>query len=230
MIELTSEMITFPSNGHMTPGYLTRPNDGKAYPGVVVLQEWWGLVPHIKEVADRLARAGFVALAPDLYHGQAAEEPDEARKLAMGMDRARAVLDVQSAAKYLQSAHVATPKIGVVGWCMGGGLSLMAAAQDQAGAFGASVVFYGRPLTAEEMASLKAPVLGLFGELDGGIPVEMVKGFEQALQTLGIPHDITIYEGAQHAFFNDSRPQIYHPTAAASAWEKMLAWYGRYLV
>ena len=94
--------MNFPSTRHAAPGYLAQPADGQAHPGVVVIQEWWGLVPHIKDVAERLAREGFVALAPDLYHGQAADEPDEARKLAMALDAQRAVQEIAAAARYLK--------------------------------------------------------------------------------------------------------------------------------
>lgn len=225
-----TEMIEFVTNTHRVPGFLARPADEGRYPGVVVIQEWWGLVPHIKDVAQRFAQAGFVALAPDLYHGQAAEEPDEARKLAMGLDRGRAVAEILAAAHYLQSLEQVSPKqIGVVGWCMGGALALSAAADSQ-GELGAAVAFYGRPLSPDDTTRLSVPILGLYGEQDGGIPVAAVRAFEQELEAHGVPHEIHIYEGAQHAFFNDDRPQAYHAVAAQDAWEKTLAWFGRYLV
>lgn len=111
--------------GPTTPGYLAMPAQAGRFPGIVVIQEWWGLVPHIKDVTERFARGGFVALAPDLYHGQAADEPDEARKLAMALDRERAVQEILAASRFLRSLDEVTPKkIGVVGWCMGGGLAL----------------------------------------------------------------------------------------------------------
>lgn len=229
MTHLITHMINFPCNGHTTPGYLVRPDDEALHPGVVVIQEWWGLVPHIRDVAERFARAGFVALAPDLYHGEAAQEPDEARKLAMGLNRETAVSEILAAARYLQTDSAVSPKrIGTVGWCMGGGLSLSAAASSQ-GEIGAAVCFYGRPLSPDDTAQLQVPVLGLFGELDGGIPVETVRAFEQELQTHGKTYEIHIYPNAPHAFFNDARPQIYQPQAAQDAWNKTVAWFGRYL-
>ncbi len=229
MSDPITQMVLFPCNGHTTPGYLARPDDNQPHPGIIVIQEWWGLVPHIKDVAERFARAGFVALAPDLYHGEAAAEPDEARKLAMGLDRQRAVEEILAAARYLQEESAVFPKqIGTVGWCMGGGLSLSAAASSS-GEIGAAVCFYGRPLSPEDTARLQVPVLGLFGELDGGIPVETVHTFEQTLQTHQKTYTIHIYPGAPHAFFNDARPHIYQPEAARDAWEKTLAWFGRYL-
>jgi carboxymethylenebutenolidase len=229
MAALITEMINFPSDGRITPGYLARPVDGDTHPGLVVIQEWWGLVPHIKQVAERFAGEGFVALAPDLYYGETADEPDEARKLAMQLDRDRAVREITAAAQYLKSRTDVKPKkIGAVGWCMGGGLALSAATHN--GDIGAAVAFYGRPLAEGDTAKIQAPVLGLYGEDDLGIPVETVKAFERELEIHGIPHEIRIYPGAGHAFFNDTRPGAFHAEAALDAWQRTLAWYRRYLV
>ena len=230
MTALETRMIEFPINAHRAPGYLAQPADGQAHPGVVVIQEWWGLVPHIKDVAERLAREGFVALAPDLYHGQAAAEPDEARQLAMALDANRAVQEIAAAARYLKKLdHVAPPKVGVVGWCMGGGLSLSTAAHH-ADLIGAAVAFYGRPLTASDAAKLHVPVLGLYAEHDHGIPVEAVQAFAAEMKKQRVPHEVHIYPGTSHAFFNDTRPQIYQAAAAQAAWQKTLAWFRKYLV
>ena len=226
MTEILTKMIEFPSNGGTTPGFLAQPSDNGQWPGVILLQEWWGLVPHILEVAERLAGEGFVVLAPDLYHGQRAAEPDEARKLSMALDRQRAIREVSAAAKLLVSLEGTHPRIGVMGFCMGGGLSLSAAAHDSA--LGAVVCFYGRPLEAADTARIKCPVLGFFGEEDGGIPLSLVYDFQKALTAHQIVHDIHVYAGAQHAFFNDSRP-AYHPDAAADAWQRTLDWFRAHL-
>ena len=229
MTAIETHMIDFPINAHTAPGYLAQPADGDAHPGVVVIQEWWGLVPHIKDVAERFAREGFVALAPDLYHGQAATEPDEARKLAMALDAQRAVQEIAAAARYLKKLQNVRPqKAGVVGWCMGGGLSLSAAAHH-ADLFGAAVAFYGRPLTASDTARLEVPVLGLYAEHDHSIPVEAVHAFEAEMDKRHVPHAVHIYSGVSHAFFNDTRPQIYQAAGAQDAWQKTLAWFRRYL-
>lgn len=229
MTDIKTEMIEFPINAHAAPGYLARPADDRTHPGVVVIQEWWGLVPHIKDVAERLAREGFAALAPDLYHGQAASEPDEARKLAMALDAQRAVQEIAAAARYLKKLSGVNPKqIGTVGWCMGGGLSLSTAAHH-GDLIGAAVAFYGRPLTASDTAKLKVPVLGLYAEHDHGIPVEAVRAFEEELQKQAVPHEIHLYAGTQHAFFNETRPQIYDAVAAQDAWHRTLTWFRQYL-
>ena len=228
-MSVTAKMIEFPLSGGTTPGYLAMPGGSGNHPALVVIQEWWGLVPHIKDVAERFAHEGFIALAPDLYHGQVAEEPDEARKLAMDLDRNRAVAEIVAAACYLKAMDIVQPnKIGIVGWCMGGGLALSTTAS--CGDIGATVAFYGRPLDADDTARLTAPVLGLYGELDQGIPVEAVRAFEQELKAHDITHEVHVYPGAGHAFFNETRPHIYHAEAAKEAWQKALAWFRRYLV
>lgn len=225
---ILQKMVAFPSGDVQVPGYLAQPETG-SYPGLVVIQEWWGLVPHIKDVARRFSRQGFVALAPDLYHGQAASEPDDARKLAMDLDRQRAVVEIQAAIGYLQGLESVHPKkIGVVGWCMGGALTIYTAAASRE--VGAAVAFYGGIQDVSIAASIQAPLLGLYGEHDHGIPVERLHSFDEELQKHGVRHEIHIYPGAQHAFFNDARPNSYHPEAAADAWERTLAWFRQYLV
>lgn len=223
---MSGRMIQFPSNSHRTPGYLVTPQGDGPFPAVVAIQEWWGLVGHIKDVADRLAAEGFVALAPDLYHGQVAEEPNEARKLAMALDRARAIEEIAAAVRYLRGLGQADGKVGMVGWCMGGGLALSAAANGaQADAV---VCFYGRPLEANDTAKLKVPVLGLYGDKDGGNPLSIVQDFDKELDKRGVTHQIHVYAGAEHAFFNDDRP-AFHPQAAADAWQRTLAWFRQHL-
>ncbi len=229
MPKVRTQVVEFPSNGDSAPGYLAQPTEGGPYPGLVVIQEWWGLVPHIKEVTGRFAQQGFVAMAPDLYHGEAATEPDEARKLSMAFDRVRAIKEIRAAADYLAAMEsVAPKKTGLVGWCMGGGLALSAAAHNGE-AIGAVVAFYGRPLEASDTAKLHTPVLGLYGELDKGVPSTLVRDFEKELKKNGVVHEVRIYPDAGHAFFNDSRPQAYHPESAEDAWKRALDWFRRHL-
>jgi carboxymethylenebutenolidase len=229
MSTANGKMIQFPSNAHTTPGYLSLPKGDGSFPAVVAIQEWWGLVGHIKDVADRIAAEGFVTLAPDLYHGESASEPNEARKLAMALDRGRAIAEINAAAKYLRSLDIVQPKkVGIVGWCMGGGLALSTAAHSDL--VDAVVCFYGRPLEAADTAKLRAPVVGLYGDLDTGNPQSIVQDFDKQLEKSGVPHYVHIYAGAQHAFFNDGRPEAYHPEASADAWGRTLAWFRQYLV
>lgn len=228
MTEIKTEMIEYVSEAGNTPGYLASPAREGLFPGVVIIQEWWGLVPHIQDVSNRFAREGFVALAPDLYHGQVADEPDEARKLAMELDRARAVGEIVAAIQCLRELESISPKkIGVVGWCMGGWLAIATAAANSH--VGAVVVFYGNPGDLSFVPKIQAPLLGLYGEHDHGIPVDLVRSFESALNEHGIVNEIYIYPNAQHAFFNDTRKEIYSPDAAQDAWTRTLDWFRQYL-
>jgi carboxymethylenebutenolidase len=228
MTEIISRMVNYPSNTGTTPGYLSHPKETGKYPGVIVIQEWWGLVPHIKDLVDRFAGEGFYALAPDLYHGQATSEPDEARKLAMELDREQAVAEIVAALRHLQALDQVSPKqIGVVGFCMGGMLAVATASASRE--VGAAVAFYGGARNLELVSTIQCPLLGLFGEEDQGFPPETVRAFEQELEKFGVPHEIHIYPGAGHAFFNDARPHIYHPEAAKDAWERTLRWLRAYL-
>ena len=211
------EMVQFPSNGGNTSGYLSIPEKGSG-PGVVVIQEWWGLVDHIKEVCDRFAAEGFVALAPDLYHGKTTKSPDEAGKLMMALRIDEAEKDLSGAVQYL-SAHDATmgEKVGVVGFCMGGALSLYTATKNSN--IGACVVFYGgHPKVKPDLPNLHAPVLGLFAEKDGFVTPALVHELEKQLIELGKQVEVVIYPGADHAFFNDTRPEVYDPQASNDAW------------
>src|SRR5438309_12099807 len=221
------ERITFKANGTGTAGYLARPERGG--PGVIVIQEWWGLVPHIESIADRFAEAGFVALAPDLYHGRSTKSPDEAGKMMMAMRIDAAERDLAGAIDYLSAQREVRPKkIGTVGFCMGGALSLFAASKNPE--VGACVVFYGgHPNVKPDLAALQAPVLGLYAGKDGFVTPAVVNGLHEKLTTLGKRHEFHTYPNADHAFFNDSRPQVYDAGAASDAWAKTLAFLRREL-
>lgn len=225
----TGTMVEFQANGGTAPGYLVRPEGDGPFPGVVVIQEWWGLEDHIKDVAERFAREGYVALAPDLYRGQVAEEPDDARKLAMEMELNQALRDIQGAVNYLVSQPYVEPKqAGVIGFCMGGRLAMMMSYRGQH--VGAVAVFYGggaKP-SDDDLKAISAPMLGIYGDKDHGIPVEQVQEWDTKLHEFGKTHDIIIYPDAPHAFFNDTRT-AYRPDAAADAWRRTLEWFGTYL-
>jgi carboxymethylenebutenolidase len=217
-------MVKFQSNGGETEGYLSVPESGHGA-GVVVIQEYWGLVPHIKQVCDRFAAEGFVALAPDLYHGRSTTSPDEAGKLMMALDIDRAEKDLRGAIQFLL-AHPATTgaQVDTVGFCMGGALSLYAASKNEQ--VGACIVFYGiHPKVRPDFDSLRAPVLGFFGERDEMVTPAKVRDLEEELKQHGKPAEMHIYTGAGHAFFNDARPEAYNPQAAADAWRRTLAFF-----
>ena len=222
------ERVTFKANGHDTTGYLARPASGTG-PGVIVIQEWWGLVPHIEDVADRFAKEGFFALAPDLYHGEKATGPDQAGKLMMALDIDRAAKDLAGAIDHLKAQPgVSGGTVGTIGFCMGGALSLFAASKNPE--VGACVVFYGgHPKVQPDLPALKAPVLGIWAGKDGFVTPEVVKQLDSKLTELGKPHQFHTYPNSDHAFFNDTRPEVYDPAAAKDAWDKTLAFFRREL-
>ena len=214
------EMIEFKSNGGTCTGYLA----GTSGPGVIVIQEWWGLVPHIKDIADRFAAEGFVALAPDMYHGEVTSEPDLAGKLLMSMNLATAGKDLSGAVDALQERTGRT-KVGATGFCMGGGLALMAACL-RPDAISAVAPFYGgmRPDTVIEWDNLAAVVEGHYAETDRGTAApEAVKELEATLRAKGKNATFHVYPGTQHAFFNDTRPEVYDAEVSQVAWDRMLA-------
>ena len=224
---MPSEMVKFPSNGSELEAYLAVPDTLDRSPGVIVVQEWWGLVPHIKDVANRFAQAGYVALAPDLYHGRSTSEPDEANKLMLDMKREVAARDLNAAVNYLAIHPMCTGKVGTVGFCLGGGLSLLAACSNDKVA--ACVDFYGvLPGGQPDCQKLAAPVLGLFGERDPWVPPDAVEKLERELRESGKTVETVIYENAEHAFFNDTA-ESYDDDAAADAWRRTLEWFERYL-
>jgi carboxymethylenebutenolidase len=223
---MAGKMVEFPANGTKTAGYLATPAAGKG-PGVLVIQEWWGLVQHIKNVADRFAAEGFTALAPDLYHGKTASEPDEAGKLFMALNIGQAEKDLRGAITYLLGQS-STKKVGVVGFCMGGQLALFAATLNPA--IGACVNFYGvHPNVKPDYTKLSAPVLGLFAEKDQFVMPQVAKDLDAAVKKAGKPSEIHIYPNVDHAFFNDERPDVYHKASADDAWRRTLALFRQHL-
>lgn len=217
--------VKVPINGREITAYLSR--SSTQGPSVIVLQEWWGLVPHIEHVCDRLAAEGFTAMAPDLYHGERANGPDEARKFMMALNFSETEADLMSVIKYLQAKSNNT-KVGTVGFCMGGMLSLYTACINQS--VGACVDFYGvHPNVKPDLSRLEAPVLGFFGANDHVVPVESVRQLEERLQSLNKNVEFIVYDDADHAFFNDTRPEVYNHQAAIDAWKRMLAFYREHL-
>jgi carboxymethylenebutenolidase len=215
-------MVKFPANGGTTDGYLATPASGKG-PGVLVIQEWWGLVGHIKNVADRFAAEGFTALAPDMYHGKTANEPDGAGKLFMALNIGQAEKDLKGASAYL-GQHSSTARLGAVGFCMGGQLALFAATLNPS--IGATVDFYGvHPNVKPDYSKLSGPVLGLFAEKDGFVTPETARQVDADIKKAGKQSEIHIYPGVDHAFFNDENKGAYNKAAADDAWRRTLAFF-----
>lgn len=219
------DMIGFPSNGSEGQGYLAVPGSGTGR-GVVVIQEWWGLVPHIQEVCDRLATEGFVALAPDLYRGTtlSTTEPDEAGKQMMALALDRAARDMSGAVDEV-ARRSSGGGVGVVGFCMGGGLALVLACQ-RPDVVKACVPFYGIipwPDAQPDYSALGAAVLGHIAEKDEYFTPAAAAELESRLRALGKETTFHVYPGADHAFFNDSRPEVYDADASQLAWDRTIS-------
>lgn len=224
-------------------GYLTRPRGArKRVPGVLMIHEWWGLNDNIKRMAQKLAVEEYAVLAVDLFDRSVAETPDSAMSLVRNLDAERARTNLRRANAFLREKAepralrqtepyrepVGAGRVGVIGWCFGGGWALRAAL-DAPGEIDAVVIYYGQLETdPERLARLNMPVLGHFGAEDESIPLEQVRRFETVLDSLGIPNEIHVYEGAGHAFANPSGTR-YVEEAAERAWSRTLDFFRRHL-
>jgi carboxymethylenebutenolidase len=220
------EMISYQSNGGASEGYLAVPKAAgdASVPGIVLIQEWWGLVGHITSVADRLATAGFLALAPDLFHGRTAREPDEAQKLLMGLAMDQAAKDIAGAAAYLAIRPECSGAVGAVGFCMGGSLALWAGTLSQ---HITAVVGYYPAVPWERMQpswqnySGKAALIHA-DEDEGGSAAPGIQQARQLISDAGGEVTAYDYAGTGHAFFNDDRPEVYDEAAALLSWDRTL--------
>jgi carboxymethylenebutenolidase len=224
-----TETVSFTSGDETISGYLASPESKGRHPALVIIHEWWGLNDWVKEQAQKFAGQGYVALAVDLYRGKVASDPGEAHELMRGMPQDRAIRDLKAAFDYLASRPDVNPaKIGSVGWCMGGGLSLQLAIHEPR--LAACAVNYGAmPTDKTDLAKIKAPILGNFGADDRGIPPTAVHAFEETTKAAGGRVDLKIYDGAGHAFENPNNKDGYRPEAAADAWKRMVEFFGKTL-
>ncbi len=218
-VQSAGEMLGFEAGGDKIRGYLAHPTRPGHHSAIVVIHEWWGLNGQIKRVADRLAELGFLTLAPDFFRGKVAEEPQLAHELARGLNEDRAVAIIKGAVDFLKHYDGAQDRnVGTLGFCLGGGYSLQAALRDAD--VDATVMFYGSVETSKEaVMPLKAPILGIFGAQDRGIPVEDVKKFDAALRAAGKKSLIVIYQGVGHAFMNETALN-YNKATADNAWAR----------
>lgn len=224
---MPSSMVEFRANGRTASGYLSLPD--KPGPGVIVIQEWWGLVDHIKNLADRFAAAGFVALAPDLYNGDMTRSPDKAGKMLMALNIGEAAKDLRGAAQFLLEHELVEPKkVAALGFCMGGQLALYAATEFPQ-QISAGVDFYGiHPNAHFDPDKLEVPLLAHFGKRDESVPEATANALIDSVKSRGKSIEAHFYD-ADHAFFNDTRPEVYSPDAAALAWSRTLAFLRREL-
>ncbi|HEV8024522.1 MAG TPA: dienelactone hydrolase family protein [Candidatus Nanopelagicales bacterium] len=216
-------VVAMEVQGAPVHGYLAVPDSGSG-PGVLVIQEWWGLVPHIRSVVERLAESGFVAMAVDHYRGVETTEPDEAQKLMMGMHVDAVAADLAAGANYLLSRkEVTSDSVGSIGFCMGGGLSLLA---PTVGAISSAVAFYPAmpwPDYDPDWTHYagKAAIIHK-AESDEGHAGPRISEYAEAIRAAGGEVSILNYPGSEHAFFNDDRPEVYHAEYAQEAWQRSI--------
>jgi carboxymethylenebutenolidase len=213
------ELITFTRpDGQTCPAYAASPQDPSA-PGLVVIQEWWGLNAQIKRTGDRFAEAGFRVLVPDLYRGKLAKDGDEASHLMKGLDWGGALEDIAGALAHLEQGG---GKAGVLGFCMGGALTLLSAAKVPA--THAAVCFYGiPPAEAADLSTIRIPLMCHFAAQDSWCSADAIAGLEATLEAGPVPYELYMYPGTEHAFFNEARPEVYVAEAADLAFQRSVA-------
>jgi len=224
-----SKSISYKSGDETVQGILYTPPGKGPIAAIIVIHEYWGLNDWVKEQASKLADQGYETLAIDLYRGKVATTPDMAHEIMRGVPEDRAKRDLHAAFEFLQSQpNVKKDRIGAIGWCMGGGYSLDVALQEPT--LAADVINYGHLATdPESLKKINAPILGLFGGQDQGIPPADVKKFGETLDKMGKKIDIKIYDNAGHGFENPNNKTGYRPDDAADAWKRTVAFFAENL-
>ena len=225
-----TRMVEFPvEGGGSAVAFEARPSGAGAYPGVIVVQEWWGLNDHIRDVAQRIAAEGFVTLTPDLYKGRVTKDPNQASAWMAALDREEAMRILLGTLRFFQEKEpIYAEHIGVVGFCMGGSYALLLACRTPA--LKVAVPFYGdHPDPIDQVKNIRCPVLFIAGGKDRWINAPKVQKLKEAFQQYGVHGEVRIYPDADHAFFNDTRPDVYNPAAAQDAWTRALGLLSRTL-
>ncbi|HLG14257.1 MAG TPA: dienelactone hydrolase family protein [Blastocatellia bacterium] len=221
-------MVDFSTDGRTARGYLIELDGPGPHPALIVVHEWWGLNDHIKDIAGRFADQGYVALAPDLYEGKLATDPDTAGKYMQGLDQKQALATLDGAINHIKSlSNVAAGRIGVTGFCMGGTYALLLACHSSD--IKASVPFYGDVPTEDVLKNLSAPVLFIGAENDFWITKDKIDRLRDAMQKFNKPGEVKVYSGASHAFFNNTRPDVYNKEAAADVWQRVTGFFASHL-
>ncbi len=217
-----AKQVSYKSGEEAVQAMVYTPTGKGPFPAVIVIHEWWGVNDWVKEQASKLADEGYLALAIDLYRGKVATTAEDAHELMRGVPEDRARRDLRAAFDYLKSQKNVKPlRIGSIGWCVGGGYSLDVALEEPR--LAADVIHYGHLATdPQNLRKINAPVLGIFGAQDKGIPPEDVKKFAESMKRLGKKVEIKIYPGAGHAFENPNNTAGYRPADAADAWSRTL--------
>jgi len=229
---INSETVRFPGDQFILQAFLAHPGDGNSQqPAIIILHEWWGLNDHIKEIARRFAQAGYVALAPDLYSrlgNTITKDAAEAAKLMDSLSSQLVLRDLNAATTFLKAQRFVDPlHLGIIGFCMGGTLALNQTMHNSD--MKAATIFYGKVPPIESFKYLLCPILYHHGTKDGWVTKQEVDRLRQGLQVNGKPGDVISYPNAEHAFFNDTRPEVYRKDDAAQAWQRTLQFFGNYL-
>ena len=234
MPEVATSQVQFQSDGVAIKGFLAQPAAARGLlPAVVVIQEWWGVNDHLKDIAQRFAREGYVALAPDLYSRQGSKvtkDAQEAARLMEGLSSQVGLRDLNTAVNYLKAQpFVERTRIGTVGFCMGGTFALTLATHNSD--IKASVPFYGKVPPIETLDYLLCPILYHYGAKDGWVTKQEVERLREGLEKFGKPGEVYLYyPEAGHAFFNDTRPDAYRAADATLAWQRTLGFFAEHLV
>ena len=210
-------------------GHLAKPSGSGPWPALVVIQEWWGLDQQTRSIADRFAGVGYLSFAPDLFHGELAQLGDGEKAMALTQKYSPgAVAELQAVYDALKQHPDCSGKVGSVGFCFGGRMSL---ALGLTRPLDAVCTFYGGGMQQlfDRLGDLKAPVLGLFGDADQSIPVGTVEQFDKLLDQIGVEHEIKVYPNSGHAFFRDTDPNVFRPEAAKDAWERVTRFFAENL-
>jgi carboxymethylenebutenolidase len=224
--KITAANTKFTAGGKQVNGYLARPADVAQAPAIIIVHEWWGLNDHIRDVAERFARAGFVAAAPDLYDGKVTKDAQEASKLMGQLQQEKGLAYLSTVVESLRAMDEVT-NVGVTGFCMGGTFALLLPCHTQ---LEAAVPFYGDvPTDASIIGKLSCPVLFIGGEKDEWITVEKMNRLSHMLKQYSKEGEVKIYQDAPHAFFNNTRAEVYRPQDAQDAWQRAIDFFSRHL-
>ena len=222
------KMVEFRADGRTAQGYLVEPAGPGPHPGLVVVQEWWGLNDHIKDVADRFAAEGYVAFAPDLYEGVVTTDPTKAGELMQRLDQNKALQTLNGAVEFLKGQEAVNPdRLAVTGFCMGGSFALLLPCHNKS--LKAAAPFYGDVPPDDVLKNLSAPILFIGAENDFWITQDKMDRLKEALAKFGKEGEVKVYKGVGHAFFNDTRPDAYDKEAAEDAWRRVLDFFAAHV-
>jgi carboxymethylenebutenolidase len=223
---ITTSKTQFTSNGKKINAFIAAPKDAAKAPAIIIVHEWWGLTPHIEDVAQRYAGEGFIAVAADLYDGVTTKDAKDAANLMAALKQEQGIEALKAVLDGVRAMPEVTG-VGVTGFCMGGTFALMLACNAKVEA---AVPFYGDvPVDTTLIGKLSCPLLFIGGEKDQWITVEKMKRLETALKQYNKPGEVRIYKGADHAFFNNTRPEVYSPKDAADAWQSVIEFFNKHL-